>query len=265
MGMRLDPRMTPRARQKDVASMLDEVRRIWYRTALPEQYYLVERMEGWRHLDPSWNMEVGPLYEDPGFTWPRSAARQAATASRGQLWFQQAVSDVNVFHFSGTKLHPWWYADLSPEAAFNEAATEWHNRDPRRLVATAVRGWAIALEQVAAESSEWPSNERRSVETAMRRLRERAVAHRSWVSRRSAKQLRCRRCQNWFTNTQGRWLLGWEGWWLCCDCIVGYIFSDEEPEAPQCWRCSSSDHGSWEWRNGQPWWHCITCRTGGPT
>jgi len=257
--LRLDPGPTRQARRQNVASLVDDVRRIRWPTALPEQYFLADRMEGWRHLDPQWNMEVGPHYDDPGFTWPRTHARQAAAVPRSQLWLGQTVEDVRVFHFSGTKLHPWWYVDLSPQAAFDEAAAQWYHRDPRRLIATAIFEWRLALDATMTAAASWPVEAQQPVYAAMSRLREDANAHRSWAVRWSTRPSECYRCRNWFPSTEGRWLLGWEGWWLCSDCIVGYIFSDEEASPPQCWACGGMGSGSWEWIDGKPWWNCSTC------
>eukprot|EP00419_Tripos_fusus_P054648 CAMPEP_0172808686 /NCGR_PEP_ID=MMETSP1075-20121228/7836_1 /TAXON_ID=2916 /ORGANISM="Ceratium fusus, Strain PA161109" /LENGTH=650 /DNA_ID=CAMNT_0013647869 /DNA_START=83 /DNA_END=2033 /DNA_ORIENTATION=- len=174
--LRLDPGPTRQARRQNVASLVDDVRRIRWPTALPEQYFLAGRMEGWRHLDPRWNMEVGPHYDDPGFTWPRTQARQASAVPRGQLWLGQAVEDVRVFHFSGTKLHPWWYVDLSPQAAFDEASALWYHRDPRRLIATAIFEWRLALDATMTAAASWPIEAQQSVYAALRRLREDALA-----------------------------------------------------------------------------------------
>lgn len=255
--MRLDPCTTRRARHQDVASMLHEVKHIRYPTALPEQYYLAGRLEGWRHIDPKWNMEVGLTYDDPGFTWPRPDARKAALAPRGRMWLQQATEDARVFHFSGTKLHPWWYADLDPQAAYNEAAERWRHRDPRRLVATALREWCVALDELLAEVAHWPAEERCVVEAAVRRLTDDAAAHRRKAKAWNSRPMCCRRCRSWFAPAEGRWLLGWEGWWLCSDCVVGYILSDEEPEPLRCWACGGQGPGRWEWARGRPWWRCA--------
>jgi len=239
--------------------MVEEVRHIQYRTALPEQYYLANRMAGWRHLDTSWNMEVGQLYDDPGFTWPRVAARKAAAAPRCQAWFDQAIDEVRVFHFSGNKLHPWWYIDLSPQEAFDEASLHWKHRDPRKLVAAALWEWRSAYEEVQEDLASWPSKDRRSAKACMDRLHERASQQRQWCSRYSVRQLWCSRCGGWYAESQGRWLLGWEGWWLCFDCIVDYVFTDEEPEALCCTVCGASGQGCWRWKTGVPRWHCWQC------
>jgi len=264
--MRLDPDATRNARKKNVAAMVREIRQIKCPTALPEQYYLAKRIGGWRHLDNIWNMEVGAQYEDPGYTWPREGARRDSSAKlRGRLWMNQEASQVHVFHFSGTKLHPWWYCDLSPEETYEEAAREWQHRDPRRLIATALCNWRQALEEVVHEVAKWPAYERDATHVVVKRLRQRASDYRRWWLSERAKGIACKRCQQRVMKTEGRWLMGWEGWWLCHDCVVGYVMSDEEPEAPICGKCkgSNADNGRWKWskvnRHWTPVWQCDAC------
>lgn len=274
--MRLDPLATCSARRRQCNSMVHEIRQISHKTALPEQYYLADRIEGWRHLDASWNMEVGHQYDDPGYTWPRQDARRdAAASSRGRLWWDQDIKDVNVFHFSGTKLHPWWYCDLSPEETYQEAEREWNHRDPRRLIATALQHWRQALEEVTQEVATWMPYERDAAQAVLKRLRQRAASYRRWWLSERAKGKDCKRCQKTFmfnddkenrsANNEGRWLTGWEGWWLCSDCIVGYVLSDEDPEDPQCVKCKGGDayNGRWKWKSvgrySTPHWVCTAC------
>lgn len=110
----------------------------------------------------------------------------------------------------------------------------------------------------------WLPEERESVESAVAWLREKAASYRLW--NRRGPEMQCRHCSNWFSSSEGRWLVGWEGWWLCSDCIVGYVFSDEAPEAPSCAACSGSTSGGcWSWEQGQPQWLCGVCSGPGPT
>mmetsp|Transcript_43804 Transcript_43804/g.115715 ORF Transcript_43804/g.115715 Transcript_43804/m.115715 type:complete len:588 (-) Transcript_43804:59-1822(-) len=255
--MRLDPSLTSRARRQDVDEMVDEVKRISSQTMLPEQYFLVKRLGGWRHLEPSWNMEVGPQLDDPGFTWPRFAARKAAADQRSHQWSQQDVEQVRLFHFSGTRFHPWWYADLSPERTYAELAKHFAHRDPRRLVATAVYEWRVALDELLSESKGWLKEERLPLDNAVQRMRQQAGAFRVW--RHGLLHFHCHHCRGMFTGKEGRWLLGWEGWWLCHDCIVGYVFRDEAAEETLCVFCNRCEAGSWDWRHSQPQWRCNSC------
>lgn len=209
-------------------------------------------------MDQCWNMEVGPAYEDPGFTWPRADAREAATLPRATMWYDQGVDEVRVFHFSGTKLYPWWYVNFSPDEAYDQAASKWWHRDPRRLVASAIWEWRIAFDEVAETCTGWRPQEKAAAEAAMQRLRDSAAEHLRREKQDSERQQNCRHCRNWFLSTEGRWLLGWEGWWLCTDCVVGYVFGDEEPEAP-CSACASARRGRWVWVDGCPFWHCYSC------
>mmetsp|Transcript_100640 Transcript_100640/g.217276 ORF Transcript_100640/g.217276 Transcript_100640/m.217276 type:complete len:470 (+) Transcript_100640:78-1487(+) len=263
--LRLDPLPSHEERCEDVNAMLAEIQGITFKTSLPEQYYLVERLKGWRHLCSDWNMEVGTLFADPGFTWPREAARSKARAARGQLWANQSLDEVRVFHFSGTRLQPWWYIDLSPQEAYDDAATQWNHRDPRRLVATALFEWRLALQEVEGCAASWAPEESEAFAAVVDRLRWRAADSRRravWPCPNAVKSEAhgrelCEGCKQWHPEDAGRWLLGWEGWWLCSDCIVGYIFSDKEPESPSCVECGRRDGGgAWHWSEGRPHWRC---------
>merc|ERR1712039_140061 len=133
----------------------------------------------------------------------------------------------------------------------------WH-RDPRRLLAAAVREWMWACEELlASANAHWPANAQAATEAAVQHLRKLAAAYRASQQReRSARPMRCRHCRACFASKDGRYLLGWEGWWLCGDCIVGYIFGDEEPPPPRCLACGRlSEGGQWKWRVRRPIWH----------
>lgn len=266
--LRLDPPPSKRERRKDMRQMCREVSEIEIRTYLPEQYFLAERLTGWRHLEPCWNMEVGTLREDPGYTWPREDARKDAIAQlRGKCWIEQDVDEVKIFHFSGQKVSPWWYIHLSPEAAKEAAGKEFQHRDPRRLIATALWQWVLAVDELRTEAATWKKFERIIFDDIFGKLSQRAerlwykrIAHREWG-------VKCHRCENRFQEWEGRTLWGWEGWWLCDDCIVGYIF-----EPTRCMKCGaeleelSSCHWSWE-EQGDEWhglWTCVTCQSSIP-
>lgn len=256
--LRLDPRETARAREQELEDILGDVMKIDCPSALPEQYYIVERFTGWRHLDCSWNMEVGPLYGDPGFTWPRDGAREASVAPRSRAWSAQAVEDVRVFHFSGRRCHPWWYVDLSPQEAFEHASVEFCHRDPRRLVATAVREWRLALDELVAASLLWPPRPAARLQDVVARLRQRAAEYRAEHRRERCRLRPCHRCALPVKEEEeGRWLIGWEGWWLCRDCVVGYVFSEECPPPQACIKCGQSEvAGAWSWEGSTPGWTC---------
>merc|ERR1719401_727970 len=146
------------------------------------------------------------MFDDPGFTWPRQKARRFASAKRGALWARQDVSQVKVFHFSGTSHQPWWYADLSPDDAWWAAASEWRNRDPRRLLASAVYEWVSAFGEVRSEITSWPAKERSLVEGVLDQLSKRAARYRSWANSFGSRRARCHHCKDWFAPDHGRWL-----------------------------------------------------------
>jgi len=238
-----------------VRSMIDEISQIKIKSNLPEQYYLSKRLKGWRQINPCWNMEVGPLYTDPGFTWPKASARSRALSGRGKLWRSQETSEIKVFHFSGLAIHPWWYADLSPEEAFHDAVSRWRHRDPRRLVAASVREWVTAMRELQSEVATWPADERDQAERVLNSLRSRSSSYRAWAWWQRSHA--CEFCGNHFFADEGRRLHDWEGWFLCEDCIIGYIQSDLEPP-PACTRCGRvcdcTDKSTWRWN-----WVCEAC------
>merc|ERR1719422_329392 len=76
--MRLDPLPKLQARREQVDNMIEEVALRDEPTFLPEQYYLADKMSGWRHIDQTWNWEVWPEWDDPKKTHPILQAREEA-------------------------------------------------------------------------------------------------------------------------------------------------------------------------------------------
>lgn len=229
--MRLDPRTTHTARRRHVDSMVDRIRKIGYKSPLPEQYFLVEQINGWRHISQRWNMEVGMQYDDPDSVWPLADAQLSSSTSarRGESWWSQKLSEVVVFHFSGTRLCPWWYTDISPEKAYDEAFATWRHRDPRRLIATAVYEWRLALDEVLKASTTWRQEDRQCVEGAIGRLHAQARSYRVNLDTWFDRPRKCHHCNLRFKEDEGRWLWGQRSLWLCADCTVEYIFGEDEP------------------------------------
>uniref|UniRef100_A0A7S1FH92 Uncharacterized protein n=1 Tax=Noctiluca scintillans TaxID=2966 RepID=A0A7S1FH92_NOCSC len=221
--MRLDPATSRADRQDEVDNMMAEVRHITRKTMLPEQYYLARRLNGWRHIDPCWNMEVGPHFSDPGFSEPLDSAKCQLVAPRGTRWLQQDVQQVNIFHFSGTNLEPWWYVDVSVDQAYAEAELEWRHRDPRRLVAVAIREWREALEKLLSASEIWPETARAPLLEAVGSLREQAADYRVWRNTSGAVCYQCHDCKRHFVRREGRWLSPESDLWSCSDCAVASI------------------------------------------
>merc|ERR1719424_910668 len=117
------------------------------------------------------------LRDDPGFTWPRKAARKKAVAQcRGSQWVKQNVGDVHIFHFSGNNISPWWYAHMSPSDAFQAAEKEWRHRDPRKLIATAVFEWCTGFHALLADVKTWADFERSAVDEVVGRILAKADA-----------------------------------------------------------------------------------------
>lgn len=263
--MRLDPMRTSEQRKRHFERMAEEVQEIRRPTMLPEQYFLVNCIDGWRHLHPRWNMEVGAIYDDPGFVWPRRQARQVSAKPgmyRGQQWREQDVSKVRVFHFSGTKLSPWWYSDMTPEQALEEVQRDWRFRDPRHLLATTIHAWLSALEELELEETAgWAEDVRQPFVTALSRLRKKAWEYRCWEEAERRNGFQCHRCQRKFLASEGRCLVGYEGWWGCSDCVVGYIFSDEVSDPGRCVRCGTCSGKRWKMVGDprSPEWYCGPC------
>merc|ERR1712205_149839 len=98
-----------------------------------------------------------------------------------------------------------------------------HHRDPRRLVATALYEWCLGVQELLEDTADWGEPERRVVKDVHGKLAAKASAlweRQTWD--RSYGQ-KCRQCKHLFEWWEGRTLWGWEQWWLCKDCVVGYI------------------------------------------
>jgi hypothetical protein len=164
--MRLDPPRGRAARRHLLDEMLNEVAGITEeeQTFLPEQYYLVRKLSGWRHIDVSWNCEVNPaLYIDEGF--PCSQSDQLADNSSTPTarlewadmpndWWQLGMKHeelsevVGMFHFSGNYLEPWWYLHLSADRARASLRKQFRHRDARGMVALAISDWLLSVEEL---------------------------------------------------------------------------------------------------------------------
>ncbi|CAK0838969.1 unnamed protein product, partial [Prorocentrum cordatum] len=204
--------------------------------------------------------------EDPGFTWPREAAQKAAEAKRGRLWFQQVIADVKVFHFSGTKMHPWLSMDKTPQEAHQEALGRPPPHGPgRQLVATAVLEWRTALEEVTKEVKGWKASERHAVQAACGRLRRWAAweraERREAVERTDAAVPPLRRP----LRRGARTLASGVGRLVALPRLRRRVHLQRrgEPDALRCAECGGDDGTSrtWRWTNGHP----SFCRSCWPT
>ena len=165
--LRLDPLPALTDRIADVESMVAEIHRRSGASYLPEQYYLADRLQGWRHIDKAWNWEICPEMDDPGITYPIDKAcceaKQFGWASLYlDVWGQgdtptaaTVLRDVLVWHFSGTSSErtPWLLLDLPGAAAVrHEVERRFQARDPGGIVASSLAEWRTAYDALLAEA-----------------------------------------------------------------------------------------------------------------
>ena len=201
--IRLDPLPGLQERQAQVAAMVEEVAQRQQASYLPEQYYLAERLSGWRHIDKDWNWEVWPEWDDPGFTHPVQYACQRARSAGWAGYYgntpecprpDTVLKEVKVWHFSGRwETAPWMFQDSADTDAVRASAVAlFRFRDPGAVVATAVVEWRRALEQaLMAEGAEISSFGGDDLELGPLRL----------ASDRLAQQATQRRQQYWWCDS----------------------------------------------------------------
>ena len=150
--MRLDPLPTLKERNRFVEEMLAEVAQIDERdeSYLPEQYYLVNKIPGWRHITVSWNCEVNPLqYMDT-----RGRGLRTAQEEMPKDWLQlgknkdELLRNVKMFHFSGKWVEPWWFLNTFFHEAVAFARKQFEHSDPRGMIALAVAEWLSAVSEL---------------------------------------------------------------------------------------------------------------------
>jgi len=232
--MRLDPYATLAARRAQVQSMAMEVLEREVATFLPEQYYLAERLVGWRHISKVWNWEVWPEWDDPQITHPLSEACRSARRFGWAGYYlgdgpedlpstDEVLGAVRVWHFSGVgDTGPWAFQDLVGASEVQRAAAELFRwRDPGGVVASALGEWQGALDELLAEAA--PGS-------ALREAHFRLAA--TATSARQAAWA-CDGCGATRAHVRMLWDLPWSGtycsvkWdgmhWACGDCIVARL------------------------------------------
>ena len=152
--LRLDPLPTRAGREKLLAQMVKEINVSDCPTFLPEQYFLAQHFQQWRHIGDNWNYEVWFEWDVPkqsvnlmdavkeskqqGLCWALSAGADG----------EQAREEALVWHFSGTvDTQPWLFLDkATAEEVRTFAAKTWYAaRDPGGVLAAAVTEWREAL------------------------------------------------------------------------------------------------------------------------
>jgi len=234
--MRLDPLPSLQARREQVQSMIAEVALREVVTFLPEQYYLAEKLSGWRHIDQAWNWEVWTEWDDPKMTHPVSLAQAQAIRQGWARNYMQApcestpscsgevLASTLVWHYSGIgETAPWQFMDLKDaKETRSVAGRRFAKRDPGGVVAVALSEWREVLDAlleggVAEEVLRIPLQQA-VVELAAQAREERLYGGR-W---------RCEACFAYRRHVREIHDLPWEGaycsadWrqWLCAECIV---------------------------------------------
>ena len=156
--IRLDPCRTRVLRAEQVASLLADVHKMEPSDAsnLPEQYFLAEKLSGWRHLDVAWNAEVYPEI------WP-GVGKTVKASDWHNLGSNPAElrKNVHMWHFSGTWLQPWWFLIFEPAQAFDFLLGNHSSTDESGMAATAVQEWLQAFRQLAQEDVQFYQQEAR--------------------------------------------------------------------------------------------------------
>lgn len=161
--MRLDPPSSKKERRHKVDDLVKKVHALTEKeqSYLPEQYFLVKQLKGWRHIEVSWNCEVTAEWfiQSVHRNNRRNKADKALKAVevlRAEMpddWWalgseEQLGNRVGMFHFSGTWLYPWWYSHLPPLEAMKMIKEQYKFRDARGMMALAVFDWLSALQEL---------------------------------------------------------------------------------------------------------------------
>ena len=237
--LRLDPHRTLIQRLSQVQSLIEDIMQRDCATYLPEQYYLAERLQHWRHIDKHWNWEVWSEWDDPCNLHPLF---EACNEARWHGWkgyylgsrpnnppdATEVLNSVNVWHFSGIgDTEPWMFQDLpDANAVYESAKIIFSSRDPGGIVARALYEWRsmldIMLQEVETSSP---------LRVSTINLGARATEERKWawmcddchMSRARLRQL---------TNVPDITYLCGRSWngqlWLCADCIVARLRANEK-------------------------------------
>lgn len=230
--MRLDPEPDQARRHAQVEAMVSEV--MWREGSsyLPEQYYLAERLNGWRHVSKVWNWEVWPEWDDPNITHPLP---EACIAARQLGWAgyylgsrphnlpdaSEVLEEVRIWHFSGSwDTAPWMFQDFAdPQEVREYARRLFRSRDPGGVVATALYEWRLALNELLMESN----SAFEPLHSSAAALAKKAVEMRSrnWACERCGEPRRRVRLLADVPCAGAHCSVQWSGLrWACADCIV---------------------------------------------
>ena len=150
--VRLDPQRTADARRAEMAELLDALAGAGEEDAsyLPDQYFLAQRLTGWRHIGECFNLEVAlgteclqSPEETQGAAGPRIELRCDDLQPQEDL-----LSRTYVWHYSGKAgLQPWMFQDVQgPLAVKTWLCQHYGVQDPNVVIATAFMEWRQALD-----------------------------------------------------------------------------------------------------------------------
>ena len=235
---------------------------------LPEQYYLAERLTGWRHIATKWNWEVWPEWDDPGYTHPTMSAHRDAKRfgwagydldgwsdeMEGPPDAQTVLKNVCVWHFSGSSdTAPWLFQSAADANGVRERATKrFKHRDPGGVVATAVYEWRTALDALLAEES--PVKKPLAAAAESLRIAAIDLLSREWWCDKCCDRRYCVRKVKDLPFDGKHCTVAWDGMrWLCADCIIEHVRLVGGEEQCKCGQYGPELWKSVEWKCGTPW------------
>ena len=245
--MRVDP---PKDTQSLLYDMLNDVAKLDYQTYLPEQYYLTQKFVGWTHISVAWNCEVHPcMYVNTRkILDPESSAESRhehflSWAEMPKDWWllgtnqEELEKNVNMFHFSGRNLEPWWFLHHSATTSNADLIGQYLERDFRGMLALAVSEWLQAVDDL---ERDFAINHEELVGTIRKTIEElckEAVRWASWFTTCSECGTRVdwsKLCEECFVRTYAHTLLEGDndywGRWVKPDSRMGTRSKSEEWE-----------------------------------
>lgn len=138
--LRLDPRPTAEERRMQVQELADSLAAVGTEAAsyLPDQYFLAEKLSGWRHISRSFNYEVA-IGDVDGY--------------KSSLPLQAVLQQTKVWHYSGKNgLQPPMFLDLESEDDVRRWLQEHYwEQDPTGIIAHAFAEWRGAMDALLAD------------------------------------------------------------------------------------------------------------------
>ena len=229
--MRLDPLLDLNARIEQVKNMEADIARSWRQTYLPEQYFLVDRLSGWRHVSMPWNWEVCPQFDDPGITHPLWRAQEYSRQYHPNDAGLHGDSDhgfVKVWHYSGTReTAPWLWIGSSMDDMQQAVIDCFRARDPRRLVVRALCEWRLAFDELLTERCKGSDFENNDLAPLLSEVKNAmtAKARHQWGSWWCDCCGNCQPTVQKITDVPADCEV-WRGvHWACADCIVAKVWA----------------------------------------